>query len=119
MSRTRRRGDETGYDERGKHTFHRHEGELIRAWLWATLKKAERELASAERLLEKRVTPYTQERYGRAVVVLSWLQGMYRAGTQSIDTLDWAEAWVHVTTTERHGGADAKHRGEQQTIPGM
>lgn len=119
MSRTRKRSDETGTTDRGKHTFHRHEGELIRAWVRASLIKATRHLATCERRLAQRRTAANEEMHARAVIVLSWLQGLYHAGTQSIDALDWAEAWVYVTTQERYAGKDAKPKWETKTVPGM
>ena len=113
-----KRADETGIDDRGRHTFHRHESEVIAAYLRVKIHQYQTALDRLRAILEK---GYSAEMAGQRdyfASAVSLLTGMYRQGTRSVDADDWHEAWTHITTVARHGGADTKQH-ETKTIPGM
>ena len=118
MARGKRKAAETGYQQHGRHTFHRHEYEIMRAFVRAKIEQVQRSLGAINLHIAKRDTPELRGQRDYWATVLSWLNGIYRGGMASMDAGDWDDAWTHVTTVERHAGADTT-RKDQPVIPGM
>ena len=110
--------DRTGFVDRGRHTFHPHEHEVIRAWLRGVIHQVQAELDKLKAYLKKNDETLLHGRRDYLASVLSYLNGRYRGGTASMDVTTWNEAWTHTTTTERHVGPPLDSY-DQQTIPGM
>jgi hypothetical protein len=89
---------------------------IVRTYTRIKYKQACLELTRCE-LAHKRMG--TQQSLGalkRAEYIHEHYETLYSAGQHGVDPVEWAEAWAHVTTVERHL-IDPKQ--VQRTIPGM
>lgn len=94
-------GDPTGFRDRGRHTFHRHEAEVIRAWVLAKINQVQASIDKLNELDRKKPTPELKGQRDYWATVAAYLRGVYRGGTASIDEPVWDDAWIHVTVNER------------------
>jgi hypothetical protein len=114
----KRRGDETGFVERGRHTFHRHEYEVLRAWVMMKIEQVQNSLRSINAQMGKGNDDVLAGQRDYFATILSYLNGVFRGGMKSCDPIVWSECWKHVTTVERHAGADTR-AARTRTIPGV
>jgi hypothetical protein len=114
-----RDNDPTGYINRGRHTFHPHEGDVVRAFIRAKIAQVQNALARVNSFIAKRETPELVGQRDYWATVLGYLNGVYRQGTRSVDALDWSEAWKAVTVDERYKGSDGAPITPPATLPGM
>lgn len=109
-------GDPTGKVWKGRHEFHDHERDVIRAYLRMKLTSVHRAIKKLEDAKSKMgMTELDgQLKYWRNIA--SYFGQILASGIGAVDADDWREAWLYTAVRERHMGAD---KSTHPTIPGM
>ena len=118
MSNLRRRRDETGTMFKGRHEFHEHEADVIRAYVTMKLKMVRRALLKYQDAYSKTHEPSLQGQIVYWSNIVSYLTQVLNGGMKTADVDDWRESWIRVSVTEKIAGNDHPDT-TTQTIPGM
>lgn len=100
----------------GRLQLDRETRDVIRSYTRLKYRQAVAELERARAAHERCRVQKTLGELERAEVIVEHYETLYSQGQHSVNPVEWAEAWVYTTTTERHAGVVSD---PQPSLPGM